>query len=92
MESAILLYENLVGDIEEYGFIINPYNPCVENMKVDEKQLTICWHVNDLKISYVHKKEVSKLIAWLKYRNGEMNGLRGSRPGYLVMWIDYSIK
>ena len=31
LKSALLFYENLVGDLEAYGFKIKPYDPCVAN-------------------------------------------------------------
>ena len=49
LESTLLFYEKLVGDLESHGFKINPYNPYVENKTVGEKQLTITWHVDNLK-------------------------------------------
>ena len=38
---ALLFYEKLVGDLETYGFRINPYEPCVANKMVGKKQLTV---------------------------------------------------
>ena len=56
------------------------------------KKLTVCCHVDNLNILCVHKKDVSKLIKWLKYRYGEMHGSRGTIHDYIVMWLDYSVK
>ena len=42
LKSALLFYENLVGDLEAYGFKVNPYNPCVSNKMIGGKQLTVC--------------------------------------------------
>ena len=53
LKSALLFYEKLVGDLEAYGFNINPYDPCVDNKMIGGKQLTVCWHVGNLKISCV---------------------------------------
>ena len=53
LESSLLFYKKLVKDLEEIGFEINPYDPCVANKMVDGKQLTITWHVDDLKVSHV---------------------------------------
>ena len=39
-----------------YGFEINPYNPCVVNKRVNGKQLTVMWHVDDVKSSHVDSK------------------------------------
>ena len=49
----MLFYEKLVGDLEAYVFKINPYDPCVAKNMVGGKQLTVCLHIEDLKISCV---------------------------------------
>ena len=37
---------------EDYGFVINTYDPCVANMTTKTgKQLTVVWHVNNLMAS-----------------------------------------
>ena len=69
-----MFYENLVGDLEAYGFKINPYDPCVANNMIGGKQLTVCWHVDNLKISCVDANEVTKVIQWLESEYGEMYG------------------
>ena len=66
MRAAILFYEKFVKDIEEIGFKINPYDPCVANKMVDGKQLTITWHVDDLKISHIYVYVVDDVIVWLR--------------------------
>ena len=77
LKSALLFYEKLVGDLEAYGFKINPYDPCVVNKNIGGKQLTVCWHVDDLKIALVDTNEVTKMIQWLESEYGEMHGSRG---------------
>ena len=47
-----------MGDLEAYGFRINPYEPCVANKMVGRKQLTVCWHMDDIKISCIDKKMI----------------------------------
>ena len=61
LKGALLFYEKLVGDLESYGFKINPYDSCMANKMIGGKQLTLCWHVDDLKISCVDVNEVKKL-------------------------------
>ena len=70
LKSALLFYENLVGDLETYGFKINPYDPCVANKMIGGKQLTVCWHADDLKISCVESNEVTKMIQCLELEYG----------------------
>ena len=86
-----MFYEKLVGYLEAYGFKINPYNPCVANKMLGGKQLTVCWHVDNLKISCVDANEVKKMIQWLESEYGEMHGSCGKRHDYLVIWLDYSV-
>ena len=54
IKAALLYYECFVCDIMAIGFKLNPYDPCIANKIVHGKQLTITWHVDDLKVS--HKK------------------------------------
>ena len=92
LKSALLFYEKLVKDLGAYGFEINPYDPCVANKMVNGKQLTITWHVDDLKISHVNRNVVSNTITWLESIYGEMHGSRGQRHEYLGMCLDFSVK
>ena len=89
LKGALLFYEKLVGDLEGYGFRINTNDPCVANKMIGGKHLTVCWHVDDLKISCVDANEVKKMMQWLESEYGEMSGSRGKRHDYLGMWIDY---
>ena len=52
------------------------------------KQLTVCWHMEDLKISCVDANELTKMIQWLESEYEEMHGLRGKRHDYLGMWLE----
>ena len=85
LKSALLFYQKLVGYLEVYVFKINPYDPCVSNKMVGGKQLTVCWHVYNLKISCVDTNEVTKMLQWLESEYGEMHGSRGNRHDYLGM-------
>ena len=40
------------------GFEVNPYDSCAANMMVDRGQITVCWHVDDLKIPHVDEATV----------------------------------
>ena len=74
-----MFYEKLVGYLESCGFRINPYDPCGSNNMVGGKQITLCWHVEDLKISCVEENKVTKMIQWLDSEYGEIHGLCGKR-------------
>ena len=50
---ALLFYLKFVKNLKSIGFELNPYGPCVANKIVDGAQLTVVWHVDDLKVSHV---------------------------------------
>ena len=53
LKSALLFYKKFVADLQNYKtpFVINPYDPCIANATINGKQMTITWHVDDLKVS-----------------------------------------
>ena len=73
LRSALLFYCKLRGELESYGFVFNPYDPCVANKWVNGSHMTVAWYVDDLKISHVDEAEVQKLIDYLEMLYGKMN-------------------
>jgi hypothetical protein len=72
--ALFFFYRKFVKDLKNYKtpFIINPYNPCVAYATINGKQMTITWHVNDLKVSHVDPFQITKFAAYLAaiYGNG----------------------
>ena len=66
MKAELLFYIKFVEDLKSIGFQLNPYNPCVANKIVDGAQLTVVWHINDLKVSHIYGGVVTRMAAWLK--------------------------
>ena len=60
--SALLFYKKLRGDLEDVRFEVNPYDPCVANKTINGSQMTVTWHVDELKISHKESTEVTKFI------------------------------
>ena len=52
LQSALIFYKKLRKDLETYGFVINPYDPCVVNATIESHQMMVTWHVDDLKVSH----------------------------------------
>ena len=48
LEAGLLWYRKLHGDLEELGFVFNPYDPCVANKMVRGNQHTVRFHVDDV--------------------------------------------
>ena len=89
MKSTLLFYQKLVSDLKRVGFELNPYDLCVANKISKGEQLTVCWHVDDLKISHEDKQVVSQEIKWFKMIYGEVCVSQGTRHNYLGMDLDY---
>ena len=77
LRSAMLFYNKLRSHLEEISFEIKPYDPCVANMTINSSQITVCWNVDDLKVS--HKKESAKDAFISKICNIFGNGNKVSR-------------
>ena len=76
------------------GFTVNPYDWCVANKMVRGSQLTITWHVDDLKISHAKKEVLEDLLKQLNgtfRKDGPLTIHRGKKHDYLGMWLDFSL-
>ena len=92
--SVMPFYKKLVKDLKNYGFVVHPYNPCVANKMVNGEQMTVSWHVDDLKPSHKDNKVNNEFIQWVKdtYRSiSKVKNTQGKVHEYLSMKIDYSV-
>jgi len=85
LTAFILWYNMFSQSLTNKGFEINPYDLCVANKMVNGKPMTICWYVDDLKVSHVDPKEVKKMISTLEDKFGELNVKYGDEHTYLGM-------
>jgi Reverse transcriptase (RNA-dependent DNA polymerase) len=95
LQSAIFYYKKFKADIEEIGFKINEYDPCVANRMVNNKHHTIVWHVDDVKSSHINSRVNDEFLKWLQMKYGSDNigkvkATRGKVHDYLAMKLDYS--
>ncbi len=66
MRASLLFYRKLQKEFEEYGLVVNPYNPCVANMVIRSgKQLTVVWHVDNLMALCEENFELTKFSCYL---------------------------
>ncbi len=67
MVVSLLYYKKFAKSLKLKGFKLklNPYDPCVANKQLKGEQLTMCFHVDDCKISHLLPKVVDKTIDWL---------------------------
>jgi hypothetical protein len=100
MVAALLFYCKFVESLEMNEFIMNPYDPCVWNKIINGKQCTICFHVDNCKISHVSTEVLDNIIAWLREeyenvftdRSRIMKVARGKVHKFLGMMLDFTVK
>jgi hypothetical protein len=76
LQAALVFWENLLSQLQEWGFKLNPYDFCITNKIINNKQCAIAWHVDDLKISHVDPQVVTTSLNLLdgKYRQEIVRG------------------
>ena len=90
LRAALLFYKILRSDLENMGFKIKPYDPCVANKIVSGHQMKIYWHVDDLKVSHKDEDAVTALALKLASLYGPKNTIsHGKVHEYLGMEIDW---
>jgi hypothetical protein len=95
LNAALLSYKKLIGHLGDWGFVMNPYDPCVWNRMIDGKQMTVAFHVDDMKISHKDPKHVNDVIERLRKIYGKTDPMtvnRGKEHDYLGMSIDFRTK
>ena len=91
--ASLLWYKQFRSDLEDKGYKFNPYDPCVANKKVNGKQHTVRFHVDDLMASHMDSKVNDKFLKWLNKMYGtygEVKATRGPIHDYLGMTFDFS--
>jgi hypothetical protein len=99
MKAALLYCKRFVTNLQSIGFKINPYDPCVANKNVKGKQLTVVWHLDDLKGSHRKPSVLTRMTEWLKSTyerlfddgSGGMTISRGKINDYLGMTLDFTV-
>ena len=79
MISAMLFYKKLAADLTKYEFEINIYDPCVANKIVNGHQMTLSWHVDDLKVSHIQPQVIDEFLAWVKDTYGKIGEVKINR-------------
>jgi len=100
MVASLLYYQKFTASLTSYGFKPNPYDPCVWNKVIKGKQCTICFHVDDCKISHVSQEVIDQMVERLRkdYESifedgsGKMKVQHGKVHKYLGMTLDFTTK
>ena len=96
LRAARLFWEKLSKQlIDVWGFTPNKYDDCVVNKIINGQQMTVVWHVDDLKVSQVDEKEVDKSIKQMEAEFGTEAPLSiscGKVHDYLGMNLDFRVE
>ena len=96
LRAAHLFWQKLSKQlIDEWGFTPNKYDDCVVNKMVNGQQMTVVWHVDDLKVSHVDATEVEMFVQQMEETFGQETPLtvsRGQVYDYLGMTLDFLTK
>ena len=96
LRAAHLFWQKLSKQlIDEWGFTPNKYDDCVANKMINGQQMTVVWHVDDLKVSHVDAMEVEKFVQQMEETFGQETPLtvsRGQVHDYLGMTLDFCTK
>ena len=100
MVTSLLYYHTFTNSLKDIGFNINPYDPCVATKMIDRQRMTICYHLDDCKLSHLRSKVNDRIIKWLRkeyeskfeYGSRKMNVSRGKVHKYLGMTLDYTVR
>jgi hypothetical protein len=100
MVAALLHYKKFVKSLTKQEYNINPYDGCMTIKVVKGKQVTICFHIDNCKISHKSSAVIDDTITWLRVECksisedglGQMKVHRGKIHKYLGMSLDFSHK
>ena len=89
IESALLWYALYTEVLHKEGFEINPYDRCVANKIINNKQCTIAWYVDDNILSHVEPPVVDGVINKIEEYFPGLAVERGKNLNFLGMEIGF---
>lgn len=95
MNAALLAYKKLAKLLKGWNFIMNPYKPCLWNRLVNQKQMSMLFHIDDIFLCHKSPVMVTIFIKKLEAEYGKLQALtvtRGLLHEYLGQTVDFRIK
>ena len=87
IESALRWYDLFLEILVKEGWKINPYNKCIANKIINDKQCTIVWYIGNNKVSYKDLEVVTEVIDLMKKYFGDLTVKRGNKNRFFGMNI-----
>jgi hypothetical protein len=82
MVASILYCRKFVKSLTDIDFVISPYDLCVSNKKIEGKQMTICFHVDEFKLSHRKTKVTDSMSEYLRH---EYESIFKDGPGAMMV-------
>ena len=89
VQSALLWYRLFRDTLQDLGFVLNPYNPCVANAQIKGSQCTIVWYIDDNKISHKDQTMVNDVVQRIETKFGTMTKTQGDDHEFLGMRLHF---
>ena len=95
LKAALPFCKKFKKDIKSKGFEMNPHDQCMANQTMNGKQMTVLWHVADLKASHVARKTLDEFVEFLQSKCdnkeiGEIKVNKGPQHEHVGMVLDHS--
>ena len=74
--------------LKSQEILINPYDRCIANSTIKDKQCTISWCVDDNKVSHSDEEVNTKVIENIAEHFGNLIVLIGGKHKFLGMYIE----
>jgi predicted nucleotidyltransferase len=91
---AILFYQRLSTQLNDWGYVQNDYDPCRFNKVINGEQVTIQFHVDDLEISHKDQDVLDSILNDLNIKFGTrkkaLTASAGMIHDYLGITINYN--
>ena len=90
--STLMFYKNIVKNLDDYGFKINEYDPCVANKTVNWSHMTVFWYMDNFKVYHKDGYYITRFATYLRDIYGASQASRSKVHNYLGMTLEYSQK
>ena len=90
LKAALLWYELYVSKLQGMGFVLNPYDLCVANKVINEKQCTVGWYVDDNFATHDEQSVLDELLNEVEEKVGAITSTKGNVHDFLGMNITFN--
>jgi hypothetical protein len=88
---AILFYKKLSKQLTDWDYVQNDYNPCTFNEIMNGEQVTVQFHVDDLKISHKEQSVLDVIPNDLDLKFGTKKKALKASKGLIVDYLYITI-